>query len=52
MLQRVLNRGRTSGRIDDNEEAFWRRWNGYLDDTLPVLEYLRGKGEVVEVGLP
>lgn len=49
MLQRVLNRGKTSQRIDDNEESFWKRWNGYLDTTMPVLELFRGRNQVVTV---
>lgn len=49
MLKRVLNRGKTSQRIDDNEEAFWKRWNGYLDSTVPVLNFFQERKQVVTV---
>jgi adenylate kinase len=46
---RIINRGLTSGRKDDNAEAFKERWNKYLSETLPSLEYFRGRGKVVDV---
>ncbi|KAL0632374.1 bifunctional uridylate/adenylate kinase [Maublancomyces gigas] len=49
MLKRVLNRGKTSQRIDDNEEAFWKRWNGYLDSTVAVLNFFQERKQVVTI---
>lgn len=49
MLARVLNRGTYSQRIDDNEEAFGKRWHGFNSDTMPVIEYFRMEGKVITV---
>jgi len=49
LLARLLNRGKTSGRPDDNREIFNRRMQGFLDDTMPVIEYFRAKGNVIRI---
>jgi len=49
MLQRLLERGKTSGRADDNEESIKKRFKTFLDTSLPVVEYYKDKGKVVEV---
>lgn len=49
MLGRVLKRGTYSQRIDDNEEAFEKRWQGFNSDTMPVIEYFSTKDKVVTV---
>ncbi|XP_067678842.1 UMP-CMP kinase-like [Haliotis asinina] len=38
-IQRCLNRGKTSGRSDDNEESLKKRINTYRESTLPVIEH-------------
>jgi adenylate kinase family enzyme len=39
MLRRVLRRGETSGRKDDNEVTLRRRFQGHLNNSLPIIEY-------------
>ena len=44
---RLLERGKSSGRVDDNIEAIRKRFRTYSDQTLPFLEYYRRNvGEV------
>ena len=40
MIERLLQRSKTSGRIDDNIITFEKRYEGYLKDSLPVVEHL------------
>jgi UMP-CMP kinase len=37
MLNRLLERGKTSGRIDDNEESIKKRFKTYEDSTRPII---------------
>ncbi|KAJ7543786.1 hypothetical protein O6H91_09G052600 [Diphasiastrum complanatum] len=39
MEDRLLRRGETSGRTDDNAETFKKRFNNFIRDTVPVLAY-------------
>jgi adenylate kinase len=48
-VERLLNRGKTSGRSDDNEVVIRNRLREYNDKTLPVLQFYRDKGIYVEV---
>jgi adenylate kinase len=51
IVKRILNRGASSGRADDKDEATIRnRFNVYLRDTAPLAEHYRthGKFSVVE----
>lgn len=41
MIERLLQRSKTSGRIDDNVVVFEKRYEGYLKDSLPVVEHLK-----------
>jgi len=43
-VQRLLERGKSSGRSDDNEEVIRNRLKEYNDKTLPVLQYYKDKG--------
>jgi len=36
--KRILKRGETSGRSDDNEEALKKRFNTYRESTMPIIE--------------
>ncbi|HEB62126.1 MAG TPA: adenylate kinase [Bacteroidetes bacterium] len=46
IVQRILNRGKTSGRSDDNDESIIRgRYQVYKDQTLPVFEYYQNKNK-------
>jgi len=43
-VRRLLERGRTSGRLDDNETVIRNRLREYNEKTLPVLDFYREKG--------
>lgn len=43
-VNRLLERGKTSGRSDDNEEVIRNRLKEYNDKTLPVLQFYKDKG--------
>lgn len=49
MLERLLERGKTSGRTDDNEESIKKRFQTFVDTSMPVVEYYRKQDRVVEV---
>ena len=71
MLKRLLERGKTSGREDDNVESIKKRFReqfvsflmfvpitkhtlspGTFEETsMPVMDYYRQQGKVVEVGV-
>ncbi|MGC4000516.1 MAG: adenylate kinase [Anaeromyxobacter sp.] len=48
-VQRLVSRGRTSGRSDDNEQVIRNRLREYNQKTRPVLNFYRAKGMVSEV---
>ena len=48
-VRRLLHRGTTSGRSDDNEAVICNRLREYNQKTLPVLQFYRDKGIYVEV---
>ncbi len=43
-VQRLVERGKTSGRSDDTEEVIRNRLREYHNKTLPVLKYYKDKG--------
>ena len=43
-VSRLLNRGKTSGRSDDNETVIRNRLREYKDKTLPILQFYKDKG--------
>jgi adenylate kinase len=43
-VKRLLERGKTSGRSDDNEEVIRNRLKEYYDKTLPVLQFYKDRG--------
>jgi UMP-CMP kinase len=49
MLDRLLERGKTSGRNDDNEESIKKRFKTYEDSTRPIIDHFRGMGKVRDV---
>ncbi|HPX76989.1 MAG TPA: adenylate kinase [Bacteroidales bacterium] len=48
-VQRLLERGRTSGRTDDNETVIRNRLNEYYEKTIPVINFYKEKGIFSEV---
>jgi adenylate kinase family enzyme len=49
MTKRLLHRGQTSGRVDDNEETIKNRLNTFHNQTLPVLDLYEKQGKLAEV---
>lgn len=50
MTKRLLKRGETSGRSDDNEETIKKRLDLYYKATEPVIEFYEKRGIVRKVG--
>ncbi len=48
-VKRLLNRGKTSGRSDDNETVIKNRLNEYKQKTLPVLNFYKERGNYFAV---
>ena len=51
MERRVLNRAKTSDRIDDNLETIRKRFSQHDEGVVPCIEKFREQGRLVEVGL-
>ncbi|CAK9438373.1 uncharacterized protein LODBEIA_P25970 [Lodderomyces beijingensis] len=49
MLKRLLERGKTSGRADDNIESIKKRFKTFIDTSMPVVDYFDKEGRVVKV---
>lgn len=48
--QRCLERGAAgSGRVDDNRESLRKRFNTYVNDTMPIIEYYQDKNLVRKI---
>jgi UMP-CMP kinase len=49
MMTRLLERGKTSGRNDDNEESIRKRFRTYIESTQPIVDHFRKLGKVRDV---
>lgn len=49
MLQRLLKRGETSGRTDDNIESIKKRFATFRETSMPVVEYYEKLNKVASV---
>ena len=49
LIERMLERGKTSGRADDNLESIKHRFVEYEAKTRPVLDFYQGKGNLYSV---
>ncbi|CAF4550994.1 unnamed protein product [Rotaria sp. Silwood1] len=49
MTKRLLHRGQTSGRVDDNEATIKNRLKTFHDQTFPVLDLYEKQGKLAEV---
>ena len=49
MVERLLERGKTSGRVDDNEETIRKRFHTFQEATLPVIEHYQQLYKVKKV---
>nr|KAJ3423083.1 hypothetical protein HK105_003316 [Polyrhizophydium stewartii] len=47
--ERLIERGKTSGRADDNIETIRKRFNTFAEQSMPVIEYYKKKGKCVEI---
>ncbi len=45
LMERLINRGKTSGRADDNEETIRKRLNVYKEQTAPLIEWYEKEGK-------
>jgi adenylate kinase family enzyme len=49
MTERLMNRGKTSGRIDDNQETIAKRLVTFHEETTPILGYYGKQGKLVTI---
>jgi adenylate kinase len=49
LVKRLLNRGKTSGRSDDNLATIQERINVYEQKTLPVIQFYDKQGKHVRI---
>jgi len=49
MQDRLLSRGQTSGRIDDNIQSIKKRFVVFMNQTMEVIDYYNKKGKVVKI---
>lgn len=49
MQERLLNRGKTSGRSDDNEESIKKRFKTFVETSMPVVEYFEKDDKVEKI---
>ena len=46
MLERLLERGKTSGRTDDNPESIKKRFITYEESTRPIINHFKDIGKI------
>ncbi|KAF8710890.1 Uridylate kinase, partial [Rhizoctonia solani] len=49
MLSRLLERGKTSGREDDNVESIKKRFRTFVETSMPVVDKYRAEGKVISI---
>ncbi|KAK9894210.1 UMP-CMP kinase [Cystobasidium minutum MCA 4210] len=49
LLERLLERGKTSGREDDNAESISKRFRTFIETSMPVVDHYRKEGKVVDI---
>lgn len=49
LISRIVTRGKTSGRSDDNEETAKKRLDTYYAQTLPLKDFYVGQGKYVKI---
>lgn len=49
MERRLLIRGKTSGRADDNAESIKKRFRTFVETSMPVVDYFEKQGRVVKI---
>lgn len=48
MENRLLERGKTSGRSDDKADVIRKRFHTYVESTLPIINHYAAQGKVSE----
>ncbi|KAI1096120.1 uridylate kinase [Rostrohypoxylon terebratum] len=49
MERRLMERGKTSGREDDNADSIRKRFRTFVDTSMPVVEYFEAQDRVVKI---
>ncbi len=49
MIERILERAKTSGRSDDNMESLKKRFATFNSESVPIVEYFEKKGKVRKI---
>lgn len=49
LIDRLLKRGQTSGRVDDNQETISKRLETFHGETTPILNHYRQQGKLVSI---
>ena len=49
LIKRIVERGKTSGRADDNEETAKKRLDTYYTQTLPLKKFYEDQGKYVKI---
>jgi UMP-CMP kinase len=49
MQRRLLERGKTSGRADDNAESIKKRFRTFVETSMPVVDHFEKEGRVVKI---
>jgi UMP-CMP kinase len=49
MIERIIERGKTSGRSDDNAESLKKRFATYNAESVPIVDYFDKKGKVRKI---
>lgn len=49
MTERLLERGKTSGRVDDNEETIKKRLDTFHNQTKPVVDHYAAKDKTIKI---
>lgn len=49
MQERLLNRGKTSGRSDDNAESIKKRFKTFIETSMPVIDYYEKEEKAAKV---
>lgn len=49
MESRLMERGKTSGRADDNAESIRKRFRVFVETSMPVVDYFEKEGKVIKI---
>ncbi len=47
--ERLMKRGQTSGRTDDNDTTIPKRFKTFMETTMPVIEYYREQDKAIQI---